>query len=132
MACPPFLSLEGSETMQYTEPVEHLDDLTRRCAMALKSMQEELEAINWYNQRVAATEDKDLKALLGHNRDEEIEHAVMLIEWLRRNMPGWDKELRQYLFTESSLLAMEEAATEDSTEKSEILSGSLNIGSLKE
>ena len=56
----------------------------------------------------------------------------MLIEWLRRNMPGWDKELRQYLFTESSLLAMEEAATEDSTEKSEILSGSLNIGSLKE
>ncbi|WP_288925499.1 ferritin-like domain-containing protein [Aminobacterium colombiense] len=118
--------------MQYTEPVEHLDDLTRRCAMALKSMQEELEAINWYNQRVAATEDKDLKALLGHNRDEEIEHAVMLIEWLRRNMPGWDKELRQYLFTESSLLAMEEAAIEDSTEKSEILSGSLNIGSLKE
>lgn len=117
--------------MQYTEPVEHLDNTTRRCAMVLKSLQEELEAINWYNQRVAATEDDELKSLLGHNREEEIEHAAMLIEWLRRNMPGWDNELRQYLFTERPLLQVEEGASDSPSKTEESLSGTLNIGSLK-
>ncbi|WP_286979031.1 ferritin-like domain-containing protein [Aminobacterium sp. UBA5514] len=117
--------------MQYTEPVEQLDTLTRHCAMVLKSMQEELEAINWYNQRVNATTDEELKTLLGHNRDEEIEHAAMLIEWLRRHMPGWDKELRQYLFTNKPLLQIEKTGSEESAKKIEASSGILNIGSLK-
>jgi len=69
----------------------------------MKSLVEEIDAVDWYNQRVATTEDEELKAILAHNRDEEMEHAAMLLEWLRRNMPGWDKELRDYLFTDKPI-----------------------------
>jgi ferritin-like protein len=82
--------------MQFTEPADILDQKTADEAKALKSLMEEVEAVNYYNQRVAATPNAELKELLAHNRDEEIEHAAMLIEWLRRNMEGWDKELKTY------------------------------------
>ncbi len=78
---------------------------------AISSLMEELEAVDWYDQRVAATRDPALKALLAHNRDEEKEHAVMTLEWLRRRDPRLDRELRTYLFTDGDILAAEDAAT---------------------
>ncbi len=90
---------------------------------------EEVEAVNYYNQRVAATPNAELKELLAHNRDEEIEHAAMLIEWLRRNMEGWDKELKTYLFTSAPLLEVETAGEAGGGEGG--APGGLGIGSLK-
>jgi hypothetical protein len=78
-------------------------DLTR----ALISLKEEIEAIDWYNQRMECAEDDSLRKILEHNRNEEIEHAVMAIEWLRRNMDGWDENLRAYLFTEGAITEIE-------------------------
>ena len=71
----------------------------------------QLEAVDWYNQRVEATGDAALKAILKHNRDEEAEHAAMLIEWLRRTYPEFGEELKTYLFTEGDILEAEEEAT---------------------
>ena len=64
------------------------------------SLMEELEAVDWYNQRVTACKDPELKAILAHNRDEEKEHASMVLEWIRRRDPAFDKELKDYLFTD--------------------------------
>jgi ferritin-like protein len=69
---------------------------------------EELEAIDWYQQRVDVAGDEELKAILVHNRDEEIEHAAMVLEWLRRRVPKFDELLRAYLFTSGSITAIEE------------------------
>jgi uncharacterized protein len=73
---------------------------------AITSIMEELEAVDWYDQRVAATADGELKAVLAHNRDEEKEHASMVLEWLRRHDPVLDRNLRKYLFTEQPLTAL--------------------------
>jgi len=70
---------------------------------AILSLMEELEAVDWYNQRAEACPDPELKAILVHNRDEEKEHAAMTLEWIRRNDPVFDKELRDYLFTEKPI-----------------------------
>ena len=67
---------------------------------AIMSLMEELEAVDWYNQRVDACKDPELRAILAHNRDEEKEHASMVLEWIRRRDPAFDKELRDYLFTD--------------------------------
>ncbi len=83
---------------EYHEPVEELSPEARDFSRALKSLKEEVEAVDWYHQRVVTTKNKDLKKILEHNRDEEIEHACMTIEWLRKNMPVWDEELREQLF----------------------------------
>lgn len=64
---------------------------------------EELEAVDWYNQRVDACKDKELKAILEHNRDEEKEHAAMDLEWIRRRDSVLDKELKDYLFTDKKI-----------------------------
>ena len=74
---------------QYHEPVEELQSKDRELVRALNSLKEEIEAINWYQQRVAAGKDGDLKKVLAHNRDEEIEHAVMTLEWLRECWNDW-------------------------------------------
>ncbi|MGL6064010.1 MAG: hypothetical protein ACRC0S_02895 [Fusobacteriaceae bacterium] len=74
---------------------------------AITSLMEELEAVNFYNMRAEQTADPELRGLLIHNRNEEIEHAAMLTEWLRRNMPDFDKELKDYLFTKDSLTKVE-------------------------
>ncbi|NLY46585.1 MAG: hypothetical protein GX053_11475 [Tissierella sp.] len=113
---------------QYHEPVEFLDAKAMDISRALNSLKEEIEAVDWYNQRVMATKDESLKAIMAHNRDEEIEHAVMSIEWLRRNMDKWDEELRTYLFTEGDITELEEAAE---GEEEEDTTTSLNIGDLK-
>src|SRR5215471_21202428 len=99
---------------------------------ALASLQEELEAIDWYDQRVDATDDPELKAILAHNRDEEREHAMMVLEWLRRKAPGFEEQMRTYLFTEGPILGLEAAATNGGeAEPSAGGDGSLGIGSLR-
>jgi uncharacterized protein len=73
---------------------------------ALASLQEELEAIDFYNQRADVATDASLKATLIHNRNDEMEHAAMLLEWLRRTMPDLDRQLRKLLFTTGDLPAL--------------------------
>ena len=81
---------------------ESADDLTpqtRDLHRAIVSLMEELEAIDWYQQRVEATSDEALRHILAHNRDEEKEHASMVLEWIRRHDPAFDEHLKKYLFT---------------------------------
>lgn len=87
----------------YHEPIEELSTATRDMHRAIVSLMEELEAIDWYNQRVDACKDEELKAIIAHNRDEEKEHAAMLLEWIRRNDVKFSHELTDYLFTEKSI-----------------------------
>ncbi|MBW8369739.1 MAG: ferritin-like domain-containing protein [Thiobacillus sp.] len=87
----------------YHEPVETLSTETRDMHRAIISLMEELEAVDWYNQRVDACTDPELRAILKHNRDEEKEHAAMVMEWIRRHDPRFDKELRDYLFTDKKI-----------------------------
>src|SRR5205814_1673413 len=81
------------------EPEDRLQAATIDRHRALRSIMEELEAVDWYAQRVDATSDPTLAAVLAHNRDEEKEHAAMVIEWLRRNDAVFERHLRTYLFT---------------------------------
>ena len=116
---------------QYHEPVQELDQKTRDITRAITSLKEELEAVDWYNQRVATTSDPQLKKILAHNRDEEIEHACLTLEWLRRNMDKWDEELRTYLFTSGEITELEEHATGGEASASETVENSdLGIGKL--
>lgn len=87
----------------YHEPIDELSDETRDMHRAITSLMEELEAVDWYNQRVDACKDDELKAILAHNRDEEKEHAAMVLEWIRRQDIRFDKELRDFLFTEKAI-----------------------------
>lgn len=87
----------------YHEPVTELGDETRDMHRAIVSLMEELEAVDWYNQRVDACKDPDLKAILAHNRDEEKEHAAMVLEWIRRKDTVFSKELKDYLFTRKQI-----------------------------
>ena len=87
----------------YHEPVEELKPETRDMHRAIVSLMEELEAVDWYNQRMDACSDPELRAILKHNRDEEKEHAAMVLEWIRRRDPVFDKELRDWLFTDKPL-----------------------------
>jgi len=82
----------------YHEPIDKLSPATLDMHRAIVSLMEELEAVDWYNQRVDACTDAELKAILEHNRDEEKEHAVMVLEWIRRQDPRLDHELRETLF----------------------------------
>jgi uncharacterized protein len=87
----------------YHEPIEELSDETRDMHRAIISLMEELEAVDWYNQRIDVCKDAQLKAILVHNRDEEKEHAAMVLEWIRRRDSKFDDELRDYLFTEKEI-----------------------------
>ena len=82
----------------YHEPVDKLSPETMDFHRAVVSLIEELEAVDWYNQRVDACSDPELRGILAHNRDEEIEHASMTLEWIRRQNSVFDKELREALF----------------------------------
>lgn len=119
----------------YHEPTAELSRSLRDQVRVLHSLREEVEAVDWYNQRMEASADQTVRQILEHNRDEEMEHAAMALEWLRRNMDGWDEALRTYLFTKGNLLEIEEAAEGGGGETQ---SGSSNddsdlgIGSLKE
>jgi hypothetical protein len=87
----------------YHEPIDELSDDTREMHRAITSLMEELEAIDWYNQRVDACKDTDLAAILAHNRDEEKEHAAMVLEWIRRRDSTFDAELKDFLFTDKPI-----------------------------
>jgi uncharacterized protein len=97
----------------------------------LVSLMEELEAMDWYQQRIDATRDPDLKAVLAHNRDEETEHAAMSLEWMRRQDQVLDEHLRTYLFTSGSIVAVEEAAEGGGGDGGGAGDGGLGIGSLR-
>jgi ferritin-like protein len=92
----------------YNESQDKLSKKTLELHRALNSLIEELEAVDWYQQRVDATEDEELSDILAHNRDEEKEHAAMILEWIRRNDEAFSKELKSYLFTEGKVTEIEE------------------------
>ena len=87
----------------YHEPIDELSDETRDMHRAIESLKEELEAVDWYNQRVDACKNPELKKILAHNRDEEKEHAAMTLEWIRKHDPRFEKELREWLFSGKNL-----------------------------
>jgi ferritin-like protein len=122
------------------EPTDLVDEATKDRHRAIVSIQEEFEAVDWYDQRVSATENPELAAVLAHNRDEEKEHAAMTLEWLRRNDPVLDGHLRTYLFTTEPVTEVEAEAEGKAggggsppgpTPAGPTGSGSLDIGSLK-
>jgi hypothetical protein len=131
----------------YHEPLELISEPTRDLHRAISSLMEELEAVDWYQQRAAATQDPDLRAILEHNRDEETEHAMMGLEWMRRNNQVFDRNIRTYLMKEGPITQLEAGAESGggaagakpepggvSTAKSAGArgdNGSLGIGSLK-
>jgi uncharacterized protein len=96
----------------YHEPREALSTKTLDIKRAIDSMMEELEAVDWYRQRAEAATDPDLRAVLDHHQREEVEHFSMLLEWVRRRDPDFNEQLRTYLFTEGSILEVEEAQGE--------------------
>jgi uncharacterized protein len=100
----------ASASAQLHEIEERLGPAVVDAHRAFVSLQEELEAADWYNQRSQASEDRELAAILEHHRDEEKEHAAMLLEWLRRHDPALDRHLRTYLFTDGSIIELEHAA----------------------
>ena len=101
---------------------------------AIVSLMEELDAVDWYDQRVDTAGDDELRAILAHNRDEEREHAMMILEWLRRNAPGWQEQMRTYLYSDGPITQVEEAVTGASGAGGTAADGdgSLGIGSLRE
>ena len=115
--------------LAYHEPPDELSAEARDMHRALSSTIEELEAVAWYHQRAEVCADEGLKAILLHNRDEEIEHAAMGLEWIRRRIPKFDEELRTYLFTSGPIHALEEEATGDGAgEPGSGASGSAGMG----
>ena len=111
------------------EPADKLSDETIDRHRAIVSIQEELEAIDWYDQRVQAASDGELAEILSHNRDEEKEHAAMTLEWLRRHDPALDTHLRTYLFSTGSVIEVEHEA--EAAGPAGPTAGSLGIGSLR-
>ena len=118
----------------YHEPIEQLTARTRDMHRALVSVQEELEAVDWYQQRADATTDEELKGLLLHNMREEIEHACMVLEWLRRNHPDFSAQMDIYLYSAKPILEAEEEDANLSGASQDTSTRSLNkftIGSMK-
>jgi hypothetical protein len=124
----------------YHEPVEALTAATKNLHRALVSLQEELEAIDWYQQRADACNDEALKAVLLHNRNEEVEHAMMVLEWIRRNDPKFDEFMREYLFKTAPITEIEaevtagevaEATSSGASPRPAGRPGALGIGSLR-
>jgi len=97
---------------EYHEPAEELDARARDFHRALTSLKEEIEAVDWYGQRMQRAANAELQRVLDHNRKEEIEHACMTLEWLRREAPEWDAALRTYLFQTGDIVTIEARAKE--------------------
>jgi ferritin-like protein len=115
-----------NETTTIHEPTNVLSAETLDFHRAYRSLMEELEAVDWYAQRIDATDQDSLAAILEHNRDEEKEHAAMVLEWLRRHDRTWNDKLRQYLFTAGPIEALEDEAPNQPG-----LSSDLGIGDLR-
>jgi uncharacterized protein len=122
----------GSTTFHEAE--ERLAPTTRDMHRAIVSLMEELEAVDWYQQRVDATQDGDLRDILRHNRDEEKEHAAMVLEWIRRHDTTFDAKLREYLFSDGSIVGREravEASKADPNGGGRSTRAPMTIGSLR-
>jgi ferritin-like protein len=119
----------SSET--YHEPLELLSEETRNMHRAIVSLCEELEAVDWYNQRAEACSDEELRAVITHNKNEEIEHAMMNLEWIRRHQPVFQTNIAKYLNSSGSIVATESAAGEAPGKASPPASSGLGIGSLR-
>ena len=131
----------GSENLH--EPADLLSEKTKDLHRAIVSLIEELEAVDWYTQRAEAAGDAELRAVLMHHRDEEIEHAMMNLEWIRRREPVFDENMRTYLFKEGDITAIEAAETGGEHERGTIeepggrrepgrsAPGTLSVGSLR-
>lgn len=115
--------------IEYHEPPQELREETRDIHRALSTLAEELEAIDWYQHRIDVTSDEHLSELFEHNRNEEMEHAAMTLEWLRRTIPALDQHLRTYLFTEGPVTSVEEEET--SSGGNGAAARGLGIGSLR-
>ena len=113
---------QGSTTLHESE--ERLSSATKDMHRAIVSLMEELEAADWYLQRSEATENAELRQILLHNREEEQEHAAMVLEWIRRHDRTFEAKLREYLFTEGSITQREKT-----TEKNG--AGGVSLGSLR-
>jgi ferritin-like protein len=111
---------------QLHEPAESLSAETREMHRAIASLIEELEAVDWYAQRVDASADEALARVLAHNRDEEKEHACMTLEWIRRHDPGFDAYLRKFLFTSGPIVEAEHGGGNGRAQPT------LELGSLRE
>ncbi len=122
---------------QLHEPPEKLGPEVIDVHRAIVSLMEELEAVDWYNQRAAAATDPALKEILAHNRDEEKEHAMMLLEWLRRRDAKFAEMIGTYIGSEGPITEVEKAATEDGGAETTGApsaggrTGSLDVGSLR-
>jgi ferritin-like protein len=125
--------MAGSSATLHEDP-ERLSPATIDRHRAIVSIMEELEAADWYDQRLEATHDEELKEILRHNRDEEKEHAAMILEWLRRHDPALDAHLRTYLFSDKPILEIEEEAEQADKDAEEATNadGSLGIGDLRD
>ena len=119
-----------SSTTLHEEPAK-LGAATIDRHRAIVSLMEELEAVDWYDQRAKAAEDAELRAILVHNRDEEKEHAAMVLEWLRRRDPALSDHLRTYLCTEGPITGIERASDAADAQAAAGTDGSLCIGSLR-
>jgi hypothetical protein len=119
---------QGSTTFHESE--ERLSPRTRDLHRAIVSLMEELEAIDWYQQRMDATEDAELREILRHNRDEEKEHAAMVLEWIRRRDSGFSGVLKTYLFSEGSITELEDVV-ENGKANGARLGTHASIGSLR-
>jgi uncharacterized protein len=113
----------------YHEPLDLLSEDTRNIHRAIVSLMEELEAIDWYQQRADACSDPQLKDVLVHNKNEEIEHATMVLEWIRRHNEHFDQMLRRYLFTEAPITGVEKDAEANGSGASP--AAALGIGTMK-
>jgi hypothetical protein len=118
-------------------PYELLKPETQDLARAIQSLMEELEAIDWYGQRADVTQDAELRAILEHNRDEEKEHAAILLEWIRRRDPKFDENLRKFLFTTGDILEIESggetapARPQQAQSSDQPAANTLTVGSLR-
>lgn len=116
------------------EAAERLKPETVEIHRAIVSLMEELEAIDWYRQRVDASGDPELSAVLEHNMNEEIEHASMVLEWIRRKVPKFDETLRTYLFTTGDITKIEEAidgGAQQGSPKIDLSDKRMTIGDMK-
>jgi ferritin-like protein len=113
----------------YHEPLDLISERTRNLHRAIVSLMEELEAIDWYQQRAEACSDPQLKAVLLHNKNEEIEHAMMVLEWIRRNDEHFNDPMKTYLFTEAPITGIEKAAEGEASAAAP--NTTLGIGALK-
>jgi ferritin-like protein len=115
----------------YHEPIELLSEETRNMHRAIVSLKEELEAVDWYQQRAEACSDAELRSVLIHNKNEEIEHAMMTLEWIRRHNPVFDTNIGTYIHATGPIVEVEKAAEAGGGTGTPSAPPSLGIGSLK-